>query len=72
MPINPALVMTLPDDNKFEFSDSSTYFPSFPPSCSRSAGATRVPINSVARISFSWGNEAGFIIKVIREMPPSA
>lgn len=46
-----------------EFSDISTYFPSFPSSCSRSAGATRIPINSVARISFSWGNKAGFIIK---------
>ena len=36
----------------------------------RSAGATCLPINSIARMSFAWGNEAGFIINVMREIPP--
>jgi len=44
------------------------FSPSFPSNSSRSAGVTRVPINLVARISFSWGNKAGFIINVILEM----
>src|SRR5712692_4630528 len=37
-------------DNKFELSDIQPSFPSFPPNSSRSAGATRVPINSIARM----------------------
>src|SRR6185436_12628012 len=42
------------------------------PSSWRSSGATRVPISSIDRISFSCGSDAAFIWNVMREMPPSA
>ena len=43
-----------------------------PPSSLRSAGATRVPNNSIACIIFRWGNDAAFSWKLMREMPPRA
>ena len=39
---------------------------------SRTAGATRVPTSSIARMSFACGSEDAFIWKLTRDKPPSA
>src|SRR6185295_13708039 len=42
------------------------------PSLACTAGATRVPMSSIACVIFSCANDAAFIWNVTREIPPSA